>query len=181
MPPFKAGLSNPPFDTTQGADKTFPISMPSAKFAQAPVSPPHVPREEGPRRDLALPTLHLPPGPSQPVAWAECLWWRAISVPLWGWLVLATSGAEQPLWDETLPQTPASLEHCLSLLVAERSGGSLERVGRPRSGRKMAGPVSTFLGRTGSGPESCMSQSPCTYYLTGTVPGTGDPTENKAD
>lgn len=44
------------------------------------------------------------------------------------------------------------LDHCLPLLVSEQNGGSVERVGRPRSGCKMAGPVGTFLGGTGSGP-----------------------------
>lgn len=54
------------------------------------------------------PSYSSPPSsPSQPVAWAGCWWRRAISVPPWGWLVLDTSGVEQPLWDDTLPQTPA--------------------------------------------------------------------------
>ena len=53
---------------------------------------------------LSLPLPHDPPS-----VWPglTCLWWRTISVPSWGWLVLPTSGVGQPLWKETLPQTLA--------------------------------------------------------------------------
>lgn len=56
MPPFKAGLSNPPVDAVEQAGKTFQVSMPSAKFAHT--------QDQGLRlvvhRSLSLPyTYHM--------------------------------------------------------------------------------------------------------------------------
>ena len=57
-----------------------------------------------------------------------CLWWRTISVPSWGWLVLPVSGVGQSVWKETLPQTPT---WTTVFPYGWRSGGSAERVGTP--------------------------------------------------
>lgn len=53
----------------------------------------------------ALPVTPLPPGASG--CQASEPWWRTISVPPWGRLVLPTAGVGWPLWKETQPQTPA--------------------------------------------------------------------------
>lgn len=91
---------------------------------------------------LSLPLPHDPPS-----VWPglTCLWRRTISVLSWGWLVLPTSAVGQPLWKETLPQT---LSWTTVFPSRWRSGGkgSVERVGSPKSGCKMAGPTGTCLG-----------------------------------
>ena len=70
-----------------------------------------------------------------------------------------------------------SLDHCLPQQVAKGGEGSVERVGSPRSGCKMAGPMGTCLGGSGR----VTSQSPSTYYVPDPVPGAGDAAVNKAD
>lgn len=191
MPSFKAGLSNPPFDAMERAGKTFQVSMLSAKLAHTQdlglrlvvhrsLFPPTCTRGGRPLKSGdSGPSYHF----TSPMSLPACSLGQVLVVEDNFSSFLGLAGSNH-FWGgaatvEGNSPSDTSLDHCVSLLRAERSWGSVEMVGRLRSGCEMAGPVGTCLGGTGS----ALSHVPVIQdLLSGRhCASTGDTTVNKAD
>lgn len=122
-------------------------------WCTGPGSPRHIPEEGGPWNwgTLASPITSPPP-----ISLPACGLGQVFVVEDNFSSLLGLAGPGH-FWGgaatvEGKSASDSGLDHCLPLLLSEQNGGSVERVGRPRSGCKTAGPVGTFLGGTGSGP-----------------------------